>query len=247
MKLIPLTRGKFAMVDDGDYDLVNKYNWHAYKNGNTNNYYARTWLPYSGNEKRQSLSMHQLVIGKKDGLQIDHIDHNGLNNQRKNLRHCTQAENNRNVTSHKNRTSKYLGVSMSDSKVKNRSYKYWKAQIKSNGKVMGLGSYLTEELAALAYDRAAEKYHGEFANLNFPDRKDIPPRIRKTNITNKSGHTGVCLHPCNKYKKWVAYKWINGRSKFLGSSTTKEGAIILYNEGIKKLKPQAHPSHPFRN
>ena len=92
-------------------------------------------------------------------LQVDHIDHNGLNNQKYNLRNCTFTQNRMNRIRNKNNTSNYKGVTHDDG--------YIYAQINANGKHIRLGSFKTEKDAALAYDKAAQKYHGEFAYLNF--------------------------------------------------------------------------------
>lgn len=92
---------------------------------------------------------------------VDHRDHNTLNDNIENLRAATRAENNKNVTAHKNCTSKYLGVCSDKSK------KFWRATIMVNRKQKYLGRHKTEEIAALAYNKAAQEYHGEFANLNI--------------------------------------------------------------------------------
>ena len=101
-----------------------------------------------------------------DGMEVDHINHNGLDNQKKNLRICSHAENLRNRLPKKISTSKYLGVQFKTfkRKYKNSIYvsKHWQAQI--NGKYLGL--FKDEKTAAQAYNIAAQKLYGEFANLN---------------------------------------------------------------------------------
>lgn len=91
---------------------------------------------------------------------VDHMDHNTLNDKIDNLRAATNEENNQNTSSHKNSTSKYLGVSLYNKK-------YWVAEIKPFGIKKYLGSFKTQELAALAYNKAAVRHFGDFANLNI--------------------------------------------------------------------------------
>lgn len=153
MKEIQLTRGMFAMVDDEDYEWLNSMKWYAEKF--THTFYARRRT----NNKLQS--MQNLIMGVCSPLRVDHIDGNGLNNQRSNLRVCTHRQNMLNVGKRrKNASSKYLGVSYDKSKRK------WSASMGLNYKCISLGRYATEVEAATAYNEAAKKYHGEFAKLN---------------------------------------------------------------------------------
>ena len=149
MTEIPMTKGYVALVDDADVALVSEHRWYPLPQRKT--IYAQT--PFHG----QTLLMHRLLLGltKGDGLQGDHIDGNGLDNQRFNLRVATVAQNHQNqalrIPSHG-----YLGITP----VGNR----WQAQIG----VRYLGLFPTPEAAALAYDRAAIAAFGEFARPNFP-------------------------------------------------------------------------------
>lgn len=169
MKLIPLSKtgkkhkGKyFAMVDDEDFEWLNKYNWSVKldKNGT----YAQRG---SYNETKL---MHRIILKLSNPKIIcDHIDHNGLNNQKINLRVCTYSQNNQNRIGMG--TSKYLGVSKTIVKsiVKNKkySYTYWQTSVNINGKLVYRKNFKEEKEAALAYNEAALKYHGEFTNLNI--------------------------------------------------------------------------------
>lgn len=157
MKTIPLTQDKVALIDDQDYDFVNQFKWFARKA--RNGYYACTWIgPW---REIKPLDMHNLVIGKPEsGQVVDHIDRDGLNNQRSNLRICTRAQNCYNRTP--SGKSKYLGVSP----VKRNSGIAWRAFIAVNKQNKYLGIFKSEEDAAKAYNDAAIKLHGEYAYLN---------------------------------------------------------------------------------
>jgi len=160
MKQIPLTQGKFALVDDEDFEYLNQWKWHTSTNGLT--MYATGHEP-KANGVQKTIIMHRLIMGLKhgDGLVIDHINHDGLDNRRSNLRICTQKENMRNRTSLTNSSSKHLGVTFYKDRVK-----AWRALIRVDGELNHIGYFQTEEQAAMAYNERAQKAYGEFASLN---------------------------------------------------------------------------------
>lgn len=158
MKEIKLSRGLVAIVDDEDYDYLNQWKWNAHRS-NSRTFIARRTI-WNGKKSRE-ISMHRVIMKTPEGLQVDHINHNGLDNRKCNLRNCAQSENAKNRLAYGE--VKYLGVTYK----RTRQYKYISARIYSKGKYIALGSYKTLEDAARAYDEAAKKYHGEFANLNF--------------------------------------------------------------------------------
>ena len=156
MKTIPLTRGMVAIVDDVDYEkVINIGRWYACKKGRCN-FYARRHLTRVRTE-----TMHRFIIGDIEGKEIDHINGNGLDNRRENLRHCNHHENIANSRKSIDNTSGFRGVSFDKSRAK------WSARIGTNGKQRFLGRFSTAEDAARSYDAAAIKYFGEFANINF--------------------------------------------------------------------------------
>ena len=154
VRRIPLTRGKFALVDAEDYYRLAQYQWFAVLSDNT--FYAVR------KNKGKNVKIHRVVMGAPDHLVVDHIDHNGLNNCKSNLRLCTTAQNNRNMRSVKGASSRYKGVGW------NKRMKRWRALIQCDQKPYFLGDHENETDAARAYDKKAKELHGEFACLNFP-------------------------------------------------------------------------------
>lgn len=160
MKEISLTQGKIAQVDDSDFEYLNQWKWYVKKiNGN---YYAEHKMPRAKsrallNKKVAYESMHRLIMNTPEGMFVDHIDHNGLNCQKSNMRICTHAENNSNRNPNANKVFK--GVHVQKGSIV--------ARIKINKKLLYLGTHNTLEDAARAYDKAAKKHFKEFANLNF--------------------------------------------------------------------------------
>lgn len=157
MKSIPLSQGKFALVDDEDFDYQNQWKWSAQKHQNT--FYA---VRHPAGKKNETIYMHREIMKTPAGMLTDHIDHNGLNNQRYNLRICNNAKNQFNGQKRPNNTSGYKGV------IKVRGG--WEARLVKDDKRVFRKVFRSLEEAALAYDEAAREHYGEFASLNFPNR-----------------------------------------------------------------------------
>jgi AP2 domain/HNH endonuclease len=158
MKLIPLTQGKFAQVDDADYEYLSQWKWRAERNRRT--WYA-TRMDYSDGQPRR-IRMHRLIMGKPEGLEIHHKDDDGLNNQRGNLCSITHSQH---LCTHRKRrgcSSIFKGVYW------DKRAKRWMAHIRYRGVHKHLGSFNSEEDAARAYDKATRKFFGPSARLNFP-------------------------------------------------------------------------------
>jgi hypothetical protein len=139
MKEIKLTKGKIALVDDEDYEELNKIKWYPIKSSNT--FYA-IGNDYSG-AKNKPKSMHTMIMKTPKGMYTDHIDHNGLNNQKSNLRIVTSRQNsqNRNIK----KTSKYIGVHW------NKELNKWVSQININQELKSIGCFENELDAHNAY------------------------------------------------------------------------------------------------
>jgi len=157
-KEIPLTHGKIALVDDADYEWLRQWRWSAWSH--KRNWYA---IRYQG-KPRKNIFMHVEIIKPSECMVIDHRDRNGLNNQRYNLRECTNVQNFRNRRRQINNTSGYIGVD------KNRGR--WRARVDFYGKKIHVYYGYDLEAAARAYDAKAFELFGEFASLNFPNRLD---------------------------------------------------------------------------
>jgi len=174
---IPLNHdlGLFAVVDADDYPALAGYRWHAKKTTTPGVFYAvRTVFKpgsqeryRSGGRHRQLLWMHRVILGAVcEGRETDHVNGDGLDNRRCNLRPCSRVENNRNRRFLAERVSRFKtqfrGVYRPPKKGR------WRAFISTNGKKLLLGTFATDAEAAAAYDRAALQHYGAFARLNFP-------------------------------------------------------------------------------
>lgn len=163
MKKIPLTQGKVALVDDEDYDRVSRHKWCIDKRGHTS--YAILSSKHKGGHATRR--MHSYIIGDIEGMMIDHINSNGLDNRKVNLRHCTRSQNMANQRSRVDTSSVYKGIWWRKDNNK------WRVRIVKDGVKHNLGNFICEIEAAKAYDKAAREHFGEFARLNFPEREAV--------------------------------------------------------------------------
>ena len=156
-KEIQLTKGIVTIVDDADFEYLNQFKWYLLKS-NSNYYAIRTKRP-----ENKLIQLHRIVIQAKQGEIVDHINGNKLDNRKCNLRICTKSQNCQNRKISKLNKSGFNGVSW------NIRNKKWVAQIACNNQKIHIGFFNEPIEAAKAFNAAALKYHGEFANLNKID------------------------------------------------------------------------------
>jgi len=154
MKKILLTQGKVSLVDDDDYERLARYPW-CYKGSG----YAVRRGPVTDG-KQSLLYMHKEILNIGPEKEVDHINHDRLDNRRANLRVCDHKQNARNMKRRERKTSQFIGVYWE------RARRKWHAQVKLNYRARFIGRFDSEEEAARAYDQAAVMLHGEFASTN---------------------------------------------------------------------------------
>lgn len=165
MREILLSQGKVALVDDCDFEELNQFKWYANKCYRGHTWYVlRSYKTAEGKKCVASMHRHILGLTKGDKKIGDHINHNGLDNRRENLRICTHAQNIHNQQKQtRAKSSRFKGVQL---RPKSNP---WFARIKVDGTFHTIGYFSSEEEAARAYDAAAIQHFGEFAFLNFPE------------------------------------------------------------------------------
>jgi len=169
-KSITLTNGMVAYVDAADYEELSRYTWQLVSAG----YAAR-------HEKGKWVFMHRQIMNPPEGMQVDHIHRNRLDNTRAHLRICTASENARNRGKRADATSRYIGVSY------DKKRKKWLAYIRLERKLRQLGAYKDEIEAARAHDYAAVQNFDDYVRLNFPD--EWPPE-RKAEVRARRDPAG---------------------------------------------------------
>lgn len=169
MREIPLTRGMVALVDDEDYEEVSRYRWTYHRPRHSRAGYAQTSIESAAGGWR-TVRMHQMVFGPiSPHSTIDHVDGDGLNNRRGNLRAASRCEQSWNRRTRIESSTGLKGVFPTTTT-------RWIARIGWQGKRLNLGTFDSPEKAARAYDARARELCGEFARLNFPeDQQHVSP------------------------------------------------------------------------
>lgn len=212
---VPLTQGYFAIVDIDDHDLVSRYKWRIRKC--RGHLYATTSVGSA--QGVTDIYMHRLLLGTKAGESVDHVDGDGLNNSRANIRICTQSQNLANRALSPRNTSGYRGVS------RGRRVGKWRARIGD----WQVGEFDNPEDAARAYDAAAAAQFGQFARLNFDDGLKPP---RRSITRGRTGYRGIYFDP--RTSRYVAQISPRGNYKYLGSFPTPQDAARAYDEAAKE-------------
>lgn len=165
MKTGKTSNGHTMIVDDADAHFLHEHCWYGNVRGGYTTY-ATAHRPLGPEKIRQTLYLHRLIMAPPKGKAVDHINGDGLDNRRVNLRVCTHGENHINSSVQKRCASGYKGVEILLNGV-------FRAYVSVKRVKHYLGTFLTAEDAARARDAAAVKYHGEFARLNFPQKQQI--------------------------------------------------------------------------
>ncbi len=153
MKTIELTQGQVALVDDEDFDRLSIHSWHARWNKSTDSYYAARGVWNRDRGQMQTVMMHRVILGVVGKTQVDHKNHQTLDNTKSNLVAVDNRKNQSNLNGKQTGrfTSSYTGVSWAEPNRK------WRAQIKLNGKKIHLGLFATEREASKMYQKAKQE------------------------------------------------------------------------------------------
>lgn len=233
-----------AIVDTKHWDKVKGYRWCIVKNNKHRYPYVVTTIPHpdggwqrradgSRRKRRTSLYLHRAILGKpKEGKEIDHINHNGLDNREENLRSVTRSQNVWNSRSQENSSSRYKGVSWK--KQENR----WRSTIFYNGKQINIDQFICEEQAARAHDKKALELYGEYACINFPREDYLLDDGSYERYVKKEQPTTSQYRGVSQYKqgeKWAVSMSHNGKTAYIGIFTCEEQAARAYDRKALEL------------
>lgn len=247
---IPLTKGQYAIVDADDYRWLKWWRWCVAANSGQRNYAVRRGRDYDG--KKRLIWMHRMIMDAPADLVVDHVNGNGLDNRKCNLRLCTQADNCRNRSRRKGNgtvQSMYRGVTLCS-----RTKEAWVAAISVSGRGVHLGRYRTQESAAKAYDSAATLLGYTTARLHFPNdvirARSLSEIVARSDYasTRKSRTTGYFgVYKRDKRFEALIYFKEDGTSnrKSLGRFNTATEAALAYDVAARAVgKPATRLNFP---
>ena len=219
--------GRVALVDDEDYGLVARYRWNVIETETSAGVtcaYAVTRM-HRADGARGHVLMHNLIMGI---IGVDHFNHNGLDNQKENLRPATATENLGNKRRRRSGSSRYKGVTWS------KQRKRWIAQIRRDGKVRHLGLFDSEADAGYAYDAGAREVFGPFACLNFPEPGESSAD-GAGNLEATAATPGTERLPAAGASPYLGAIWANGKNKWQARITSggKQHHLGFYASDIE--------------
>ena len=210
-----------VLLDDEDYDrVVAEGKWGINKSHQRGVFYVHRRTPRDENGKRKTACLHRFIMDAPKGKVVDHINGDGRDNRKENLRICTSAENSRNRNRPPRGKVPYYGVSFAQPHNKKRFKAQIGVNIKDKSRKMMRYCYTAEE-AAMEYDKLAKEYHGEFATLNFPD--GVPPDVMQKIIAGQK-----------EYEKIRKYRSAEKQSKQKG---------VNWNKRVKQWQARLNQTH----
>lgn len=213
-KRIKLVNGGYTLVEEQDFEQYSAFRWYGSPYG-----YAYRYAQRDG--KLKPVFLHREINGTPPHLFTDHINRNRLDNRRSNLRTATGSQNQRNRTKWSAPcSSRFKGVGF------DKKRQRWRARVQA-GAIVRASYHLTEQQAALDYNRMARELHGEFAGLN-----ELPAGIIPTVKAKTSRFRGVHFNTLER--KWKAQIWVCGDNIALGTFTSETDAALAYNAGARQ-------------
>jgi hypothetical protein len=232
-KYIQLTKGLSALVDNADYETFNKFNWVAQKSGHK--FYAVRRVKIDG--KSKDIYLHREIMKAPVEMYVDHINGDGLDCRKENMRLVTKSQN---AMNRRLRSDNKIGI-VGVSQLKNGKYKSY---CSINGKFTSLGTFATLEEAKIARKSSEVKHYGEYARSKdrlveqLPEAKpeDKPFQLYRKRVNNKSGKTGVSYF--RPMKAWRARIVLQYKEKTLGYFKTYEEACAARENAERQYFPQ---------